>query len=74
MVPAAAAGAARQHSYGNLRAKAAVTLGVASIGGAELGVRIATNVGEAQIRRAFGVVHLVVAGQLAFRGARNRTM
>jgi uncharacterized membrane protein YfcA len=46
-------------------------VGVASIAGAELGVRIATRVDETHLRRAFGVFLLVVAAQLALRGARG---
>jgi uncharacterized protein len=70
IVPTAAMGALRGRSYGQLRVRAALVLGVASIGGAEVGVRIATRVDESVLRRAFGVLLLVVAVQLFRRGRR----
>ena len=70
IVPTAAVGALRQRAYGNLRVRAAVVLGVASILGAELGVRIAKAVDEDLLRRGFGVLLLAVAVQLAIRGLR----
>jgi uncharacterized membrane protein YfcA len=70
IVPTAAAGALRQRAYGNLRVRVSVLVGVTSILGAELGVQIATRMDEDVIRRAFGVLLLLVAARLAFRGAR----
>jgi uncharacterized membrane protein YfcA len=73
IVPTAAVGALRQRSYGNLRARAALVVGVASIAGAEVGVRIATSVvDERLLRRGFGVLLLAVAVQLALRGMRDK--
>ena len=72
IVPTAATGVIRQRASGNLKVKAALVLGVASIVGAEVGVRIAKAVDEALLRRAFGVLLLVVAVQLAIRGVRER--
>jgi uncharacterized membrane protein YfcA len=73
IVPTAAVGALRQRSYGNLRARAALVVGVASIAGAEAGVRIATSVvDERLLRRGFGVLLLAVAAQLVFRGMRDK--
>jgi uncharacterized membrane protein YfcA len=66
IVPTAATGALRQRSYGNLRARAAVVIGAVSILGAELGVQIATRVDEDVLRRAFGVLLVLVAARLAF--------
>ena len=43
IVPTAAVGTWRQARYGNLRARPALILGVASIAGVELGVVIATS-------------------------------
>lgn len=70
IVPTAAAGVIRQRAYGNLHARAALVVGAVSILGAEAGVQIATRLDEDVIRRAFGVLLLVVAARLAFRGAR----
>lgn len=72
IVPTAAAGALRQRSYGNLRVRAAVIIGAVSILGAELGVQIATRVEEDVIRRAFGVLLLLVAARLAIGVLRQR--
>jgi uncharacterized protein len=72
IVPTAAAGALRQRSYGNLRVRAAVIIGAVSILGAELGVQIATRVEEDVIRRAFGVLLLLVAARLALGVLRKR--
>jgi uncharacterized membrane protein YfcA len=72
IVPTAATGALRQRSYGNLRVRAAVIIGAVSILGAELGVQIATRVDEDVIRRAFGVLLLLVAARLAIGVLRQR--
>jgi len=45
-------------------------IGAASIVGAEVGVQLATRVGEPFLRRAFGVLLLAVAAQLAVRAVR----
>jgi uncharacterized membrane protein YfcA len=71
IVPTAATGALRQRAYGNLRARAALVVGVVSIVGAEIGVQVATHLSEDLIRRAFGVLLVVVAARLAFTVARE---
>ena len=70
IIPTAAVGAMRQRSYGNLRVRAALVIGGASIVGAEVGVQLATRVGESFLRRAFGVLLLAIAAQLAVRAVR----
>jgi uncharacterized membrane protein YfcA len=72
IIPTAATGILRQRATGNLRARAAVILGAASIVGVEVGVRAAKAMDETLLRRTFGVLLLVVAVQLALRGARER--
>ena len=67
IVPTAAVGVWRQRRYGNVRVRAAVTLGLASIAGVEAGVRIALALPEHALRRLFGVLLLLVAAQLAYR-------
>jgi len=67
VVPTAVVGVWRQRRYGNLRARAALVLGLASIGGVEVGVRIALALPEHALRRLFGVLLLAVAAQLAYR-------
>jgi uncharacterized protein len=67
ILPTAAAGAWRQRRYGNVRTRAALVLGVAAAAGVEAGVQIAEALPEHALRRLFGVLMLVVAGQLAWR-------
>ena len=71
IVPTAAVGAWRHHVHGNLRARPALVVGVASILGAEVGVQIATRLDETLLRRLFGVLLVLVAAQLAFRCLRG---
>lgn len=72
IVPTAAAGAIRQRRFGNLRVRAALVVGVASIAGAEVGVLLATEVlDESVLRRGFGILLLVVAVQLVVQGSRG---
>ena len=72
IVPTAATGVLRQRAQGNLRVRAALVVGVASVVGVEVGVRIAKGLDESLLRRAFGVLLLAVAVQLAIRGTRER--
>jgi uncharacterized membrane protein YfcA len=67
ILPTVAAGAWRQHRYGNMRVRPAVTLGLASLGGVAAGVVVATSLPEDALRRLFGVLMLGVAAQLAWR-------
>jgi uncharacterized membrane protein YfcA len=70
IVPTASVGIWSQARYGNLRVRPALTVGVASIVGVELGVRIATRLDESLLRRLFGILLLAVAAQLAYRALR----
>ena len=72
IVPTAAVGAMRQRSYGNLRVRPALLVGVVSIAGAEVGIQIATRIDETLLRRLFGVLLLAVAAQLALQVVRDR--
>jgi uncharacterized membrane protein YfcA len=71
IVPTAGVGVVRQLRYGNVRVRPAIVLGVASVAGVEVGVRIATSVSEDALRRLFGVLLLAVAAQLAWRARRR---
>jgi uncharacterized membrane protein YfcA len=71
IVPTSAIGILRQRGYGNLRARSAVLLGVASIAGVEAGVLIATRLPEDTLRRLFGILLLLVAAQLVLRARRE---
>jgi len=72
IVPTAIVGVWRQRRYGNLRARAALVLGVSSVAGVEVGVRIAVALPEHTLRRLFGVLLLAVAAQLAYRARPRR--
>ena len=68
ILPTVAAGAWNQHRFGNVRWRAALLLGLASLAGVGLGVVVAESLPEHVLRRLFAVLMLGVAGQLAWRG------
>jgi uncharacterized protein len=72
ILPTVVAGGAQQLRYGNIRWKAALILGIASIGGVEAGVQIAEALPGSVLRRLFAVLMLVVAAQIAVRAYRAR--
>lgn len=74
ILPTVAAGAWSQHRYGNLRGRAALVLGLASILGVLAGATIAIALPESALRRLFAILLLVVALRLAWRahGASRR--
>ena len=67
ILPTVVAGTWRQRHYGNVRWRAALALGLASIAGAFVGVRVATSLDEDSLRRLFALLLLGVAAQLAWR-------
>ncbi|HVD50075.1 MAG TPA: TSUP family transporter [Gaiellaceae bacterium] len=71
ILPTAAAGAWRQRTYGNVRWRPALVVGVAAIVGVEAGVQIAEALPEHVLRRLFGLLLLAVAAQLAWRSRRK---
>jgi uncharacterized protein len=71
IVPTAGVGVSRQLRYGNVRVRSAVVLGVASVAGVEVGIRIATSVPEDTLRRLFGLLLLAVSAQLVWRARRR---
>jgi uncharacterized protein len=70
IIPVVLAGTWRQHLYGNVRWRVALAIGVTAIAGVELGVLTAKSLPEETLQRLFGLLLLVVAGQLAWRSAR----
>ena len=58
IIPTAVAGAAQQYRYGNVRWRAAVLIGVASIGGVEAGAQLAQSLPEHVLTRLFAVLLL----------------
>ena len=71
ILPTVAAGTWRQRRYGNVRLRTALALGLASIGGAVVGVQVATALPEDTLRRLFALFLLAVAAQLAWRTRRS---
>jgi uncharacterized protein len=67
ILPTVAAGAWRQHRYGNVRWRPALVLGLGAIAGVQIGVVLAMALPEDVLRRLFGLLMLVVAGQMAWR-------
>jgi uncharacterized protein len=67
ILPTVLAGTWRQRSYGNVRWRPALVLGIASIGGAIVGVQVATSLSDDTLRRLFALLLLGVAAQLAWR-------
>jgi uncharacterized protein len=70
IIPTVVAGAIQQHRYGNVRWRAAVVLGLASIGGVVAGVQVAEALPEHVLRKLFAVLALLVAAQVAWRALR----
>lgn len=72
ILPTVLAGSWSQRRYGNLRARTAVVVGLASIAGVEVGARLVTSLPEDTLRRLFGVLLLAVAAQLVWRTRRSK--
>jgi uncharacterized protein len=71
ILPTVAVGAWRQHRYGNVRWRAGLVVGVASIGGVLGGVLLAESLPELALRRLFAVLVLAVAVQIGLRALRE---
>jgi uncharacterized protein len=67
ILPTVAAGAWRQHRYGNVRWKEALVVGIGAVVGVQAGVIIALALPEDVLRRLFGLLMIAIAGQLAWR-------
>jgi uncharacterized membrane protein YfcA len=72
MIPVVLAGVWRQHGYGNMRWRSALTIGAVSVVGVGGGVLLARRLPEADLRRLFGALMLVVAAQLVLSLRRGR--
>jgi uncharacterized protein len=71
ILPTVAAGAWRQRSYGNIRWRAALVVGLASVPGAVVGAALAIELGNEALRRLFAVLVLAVAAQIGWRAWRE---
>lgn len=70
ILPTVVVGTWRQRHYGNVSWRSALVLGLASILGTAVGVRIAISLDEDLLQRLFAVLLLAVAAQLAWRSRR----
>jgi uncharacterized membrane protein YfcA len=71
ILPTVAAGVWRQRSYGNIRWRTALVIGVASIGGGEGGVQLATSLPDRTLKILFAVLIICVSAQLSLRAYRR---
>ena len=71
IIPTVLVGVWRQQRYGNVRWRAALTIGVASIGAAVGGAQLAVSLPEATLRKLFAAVMIVTAAQIAWRARRK---
>jgi uncharacterized membrane protein YfcA len=72
IVPAVLIGVWRQQSYGNVRWRAAVTIGVASAGAAIGGAALALALPSADLERIFAGLLILTAGQIARQATKAR--
>jgi uncharacterized protein len=71
ILPTAVVGTWRQRRYGNVDLRAALVIGLGSIGGVQAGVVLAESLPESVLRRLFGGLLLLTAGQLVWRTRRG---
>jgi hypothetical protein len=71
IIPTVVVGTLSQRRYGNLRARTAVVVGLASIVGVEVGARLVTELPEDSLRRLFAILLFGVAAQLVWRTRRR---
>ena len=72
IIPTVMVGVWRQQRYGNVRWRAAVILGLASIAAAVGGAQVAVSLPESTLRKLFAGFMIVVAAQIAWRARRKQ--
>ncbi len=72
IIPTVMVGVWRQQQYGNVRWRGALVIGLASVGAAVGGARLAQSVPEATLRRLFAVLLIATAAQIAWRTKSKR--
>jgi uncharacterized protein len=73
IIPTVLVGVWRQQGYGNVRWRAALVIGVASVGAAFGGAAVARTVPEATLRKLFAGMLILTAAQIAWRARAKRT-
>ena len=71
ILPTVVAGTWRHAAYGNVRWRSALTIGLVSVVGVQVGVLVALSLPEDLLRRLFAGLMVLVAVQIAWR-ARTR--
>jgi uncharacterized membrane protein YfcA len=72
IVPAVLLGVWRQHEYGNVRWRPAMTIGIASAAAAIGGAALALALPSADLERIFAVLLLLTAAQIARQATKSR--
>jgi uncharacterized membrane protein YfcA len=72
IIPTAVSGAVQQARFGNVRWRAAILIGVASIAGVEAGAQIAESLPEHALTRLFAALLLLVAAQIVWRALKPK--
>jgi uncharacterized membrane protein YfcA len=71
ILPTAVVGTWRQRRYGNVDLRAAAWLGLASVGGVQVGVVLAESLPENVLRKLFGALLLATAAHIVWRERRR---
>jgi uncharacterized protein len=72
IIPTVLVGVWRQQSYGNVRWRPALVIGLASVAAAVGGAQLAESLPEHVLRKLFAVLLIAVACQVAWRGRRKQ--
>jgi uncharacterized membrane protein YfcA len=72
IIPTVLVGVWRQQSYGNVRWRPALVIGLASVAAAVGGAQLAESLPEDVLRKLFAVLLIAVACQVAWRGRRKQ--
>jgi uncharacterized membrane protein YfcA len=67
IIPTMLVGVWRHQRYGNVRWRASVVIGVASVGAAVAGAQLAVSLPESILRKLFAGLMIVTAAQIAWR-------
>jgi uncharacterized membrane protein YfcA len=71
IIPTVLVGVWRQQSYGNVRWRPAVVIGLASVGATVGGAQLAVSLPEHVLRKLFAALLILTAAQIAWRARSN---
>jgi uncharacterized protein len=72
IIPTVLVGVWRQNRYGNVQWRAALVIGIASIGATVGGAQVAESLPEHVLRKLFAVLLILSASQIAWRARRKQ--